>query len=103
MKTEKASNIIPFTTMRGIQKDEAMIISHGPRTMEIVEVISDYIKGLPLSTLQNDTLVRLLKDQLFVAEHEAYIQGFMVCMEEIQSGGISEAVNKLIKSDDMEI
>lgn len=67
MKTEKVSNIIPFTKMRETQEDEAMIISHGPRTMEIVKVVSDYIKELPLSTTQNDTLVRLLKDQLIIA------------------------------------
>lgn len=90
-----------FNAKRVAEKGGAIIVVHGVRTIEAVNTVSDYIKELPLDTIQNDMLISLLKDQLLVTEHEAFMQGFVACMDVIQGCGLNAAMDKVIKARDI--
>lgn len=99
--TEWGDNIEVFIPKQkqqdSISEDDLLIVEHGPRTMEAVQVISDYVKELPLNNIHNDTLVKLMLDQLLIAEHEQYMTGFNNCMKAIQDGGFKGLEDKIIK------
>lgn len=68
-------------------EDIAILIKHGPLTMEKVNEISEILRKLPLDNGQNDRIVTMLKDTLLMAEHEQYIAGFCECMKTVRDGG----------------
>ena len=53
-----------------------VIITHGVETLKIAKELNDLILGLPLSLVDNDKLVYLMKDQLVAAEREQFLAGF---------------------------
>lgn len=94
--TEWSDNVEVFVPKKQRnEKEEAIIISHGPETMEIARKLSDYVKSLPLGTDQNDKLVYMMRDQVLMAEHEQYIAGFIECMKIVQAGGFQGLQDKL--------
>jgi hypothetical protein len=103
MNVNNAGNVVPFITKREVEKEGTIIIDHGVRTLEAVKAVSDYVRELPLSTKQNDSLISLLKDQLLITEHEAFMQGFVACLDEIQGCGLNVAMDKVVKSADINI
>lgn len=78
------------------EKETAIVIEHGPVTMEIAMKLGEFVKGLPLSVEQNDKLVYLMRDQLLMAEHEQYIAGFSECMNVVHDGGFKGLEDKLL-------
>lgn len=94
INTSDAGNIIPFTAKREAEKEGTIVITHGMHTLEATKAVSDYIKDLLLESKQSDTLINLLKEQLLIAEREAFVQGFTACMDEIQGCGLNAAMDK---------
>lgn len=104
--TEWPDNVIYITRKPEtdeINENDAIIINHGLRTMDAVKETSEYVKSLPLDNTQNEKLVELMKEQLLVAEYEAYIQGFADCMDAVQSGGFKGLEDKIVKGTQFDI
>ena len=57
--------------------DVAVDIQRGEEFSESAKRLSDFIAGLPLTTAQNDELVRLAVEMVNAAERGAYLQGFL--------------------------
>lgn len=103
--TEWGDNVEVFIPKQQepIGEDATIIIEHGPKTMTKVLEVSKFVKELPLSDSQNDTLIELMKDQLLIAEHEQYITGFCDCMKTVQAGGfqgLHDKLQKIIKHEE---
>lgn len=103
MNANGAENVIPFIAKREVQKEGVITINHGAHTLEAVKEVSDYIKELPLDTKQIDTLISLLKDRLLIAEHEAFMQGFIACIDEIQGCGLNVAMDKEVMAAEVKL
>ncbi len=103
MNTYSNSNVVPFIAKGEGQNEDTIIINHGMHTLEAVKAISDYLKELPLNAEQHNTLISLMENQLLIAEHEAFMQGFVSCMDEIQGCGLNVAMDKRVNVTDIEI
>lgn len=104
--TEWPDNVAFFTNTPEsdqINDNDSIIIKHGLGTLEAVQAISDYIKGLALNSITNDKLVKLMTDMLRIAEQETYIQGFVDCMKAVQNGGFKGLEDKIEKFTDLKI
>jgi len=80
-----------------IKDEDAIVIEHGQGTLKVVKIISDYVRDLPLLTVQNDALIKFMTELLTVAEREAYEQGFSDCVKVIQKGGFKGLEHKIVK------
>ena len=45
---------------------------------QLFQVTSDFIKGLPLTTAQNDKLVQLMVDNVTAARKDGFLNGFLI-------------------------
>lgn len=48
---------------------------------QLFQVTSDFIKGLPLTTAQNDRLVQLMVDNVTAVRKDGFMNGFLVGAE----------------------
>jgi hypothetical protein len=92
-------NVISFNQEkdRKVDDEDIIVIQHGLKTMESVYVLESYIKELPLSAKEIDKLVALTANQLFIAENESFIQGFITCMDAVHDGGFKGLEHKVVK------
>lgn len=51
-------------------------INRSPEFFQATQMLSDFIKDLPIDQPTNDQLVALMVEQVKVAEHDALLQGF---------------------------
>ena len=58
-----------------MQYDMKFEIPRSEKVMETAKNVSDYIKNLPLSNAQNDSLINLMMIHLLEAEHNAFMFG----------------------------
>ena len=69
------SNITSIS--EGLHPEDEIIVSDrtSPEFLQTVQAVSDYLKALPLSVEQNDTLVALLVSHVQAAERESFKTG----------------------------
>lgn len=73
-------NVVLIETAWG-DRDIAIQIERTEQMTAAAHELSDYIKGLPLTTEQNNALVSLMVKQVQEAERGAFVQGFKWGME----------------------
>ena len=73
-------NVILIKTAWG-DRDIAIQIERTAQMIAAAHKLSDYIKDLPLTAEQNDTLVSSMIEQVQEAERGAFVQGFKLGME----------------------
>ena len=73
-------NVVLIETAWGDQ-DIAIQIERTAEMTTVARELSDYIKSLPLTAEQNNTLVPLIVKQVQEAERGAFVQGFKWGME----------------------
>ena len=59
-----------------MRKDMSFKVKRTEAVNTAAGILSEFIKGLPLSQPDNDKLISLIVDQVNMAEHDAYLQGF---------------------------
>lgn len=74
---------------------EVLEIKHGPKTLEKTLQLNNYVEELQLSYQQKNELAKLMQEQLLIAEHEQYLEGFCNCMRTVQAGGFKGLEDKL--------
>lgn len=58
------------------KKDFAIELKRSEEFYKTAQNLSDYIKKLPLSNKENDTLVSIILEHVTAAEKSAFVQGF---------------------------
>lgn len=70
------SKVIKFPTI-----EPAVLIERTEKFKAAAEVMSDFIKALPLTPQDNDQLITLITKQLQIAEVDAFQQGFTLGLD----------------------
>lgn len=78
-----------------VEEESAIIVEHGPKTLEKTLQLKNYVEKLPLSYQEKKGFVNLMQEQLTIAEHEQYLDGFCNCMRTVQAGGFKGLEDKL--------
>lgn len=68
------------------KKDFAIELKRSEEFYKTAQKLSDYIKKLPLSNDENDTLVSIILEHVTAAEKSALAQGFNMAMDFAGSG-----------------
>lgn len=100
---EHEDNVIQFKQETKEKQEDAIVIEHGSDTLKLVKDVSDYIANMPLDKEINNDLIEVLKKLVLIAEHEAYMQGFIDCMDAINSGGFKGMEDKIVKVAELNI
>ena len=66
-----SGNVIPFLS----PENAAIQIERSQEFTDEAQKLSDFVKGLPLSSADNEKLVALMVNQVLVAEKNAFMQG----------------------------
>lgn len=73
------AKIIDISKIKKIDNEEMYIeITKSEEFLEHSKKVSEFIKKLPLSTEENDNLLKLLIENLDIAKKDAFNQGFDV-------------------------
>lgn len=67
------------------KKDFAIELKRSEEFYKTAQKLSDYIKKLPLSNDENDTLVSIILEHVTAAEKSAFAQGFNMAMDFAES------------------
>lgn len=67
-----------FTVVESVwgTRSASINVPRGEEFNRAAEKLSNFVRDLPLTTAQNDELVRLAVEMTNVAEHGAYLAGF---------------------------
>lgn len=68
------AEIIQFPNL----EDIAIEIEHTEEFIKAAKELSDYLALLPLNHEQNDELIKLMVEQVKIAEQGAFLQGFKI-------------------------